>query len=127
MTPTRFPSIIVAPDRTWDRRKIVRVAWEKLVRWSRSWRSKAKTDILERTKKEIIIAGDSKTAVSWVNKIGEIGSFKHVQIIYDLRNFMKVLICTLVVFHNRSTNSIADNLAKRGSNQNGDKLNWSLE
>lgn len=34
-----------------DRRKIVKVAWEKLVRWSRTWRSKAKTDILERTNK----------------------------------------------------------------------------
>lgn len=34
-----------------DRRKIVRVAWEKLVRWSRSWRSRAKTDVLERTNK----------------------------------------------------------------------------
>lgn len=34
-----------------DRRRAVRIAWEKLVRWSRSWRSKAKTDVLERTKK----------------------------------------------------------------------------
>lgn len=34
-----------------DRRKIVKVAWDKLVRWSRTWRSKAKTDILERTNK----------------------------------------------------------------------------
>ncbi|GKU91264.1 hypothetical protein SLEP1_g5163 [Rubroshorea leprosula] len=40
-----------SPDRTMDRRKVVRLAWEKLVRWSRSWRSKAKTDILERTNK----------------------------------------------------------------------------
>lgn len=39
------------PERTRDRRKVVRLAWEKLVRWSRSWRSKAKTDVLERTKK----------------------------------------------------------------------------
>ncbi|KAK4849869.1 hypothetical protein QYF36_001550 [Acer negundo] len=57
MTPTRFPSIIVALDRTWDRRKIVRVAWEKLVSWSRSWRSKAKIDILERTKKRMVDGG----------------------------------------------------------------------
>lgn len=34
-----------------DRRKIVKVAWEKLLRWSRSWRSKTKTDVLERTRK----------------------------------------------------------------------------
>ena len=38
-------------DRTKDRRRAVRLAWEKLVRWSRSWRSKAKTDVLERTNK----------------------------------------------------------------------------
>lgn len=36
---------------TRDRRKIVRVAWEKLVRWSRSLRLKARTDVLERTDK----------------------------------------------------------------------------
>lgn len=40
-----------SPDRTRDRRRAVRLAWEKLVRWSRSWRSKAKTDVLERTNK----------------------------------------------------------------------------
>lgn len=34
-----------------DRRRVVRIAWEKLVRWSRSWRSKSKGDVLERTKK----------------------------------------------------------------------------
>ncbi|KAK2637265.1 hypothetical protein Ddye_032057 [Dipteronia dyeriana] len=49
----------VTPDRTRDRRKIVRVAWEKLVRWSRSWRSKAKTDVLERTKKVVVLGGGS--------------------------------------------------------------------
>ncbi|KAK0593258.1 hypothetical protein LWI29_033722 [Acer saccharum] len=49
----------VAPERTRDSRKIVRVAWEKLVRWSRSWRSKAKTDRLERTKKVVVLGGGS--------------------------------------------------------------------
>jgi hypothetical protein len=39
------------PETSPDRRRAVRLAWEKLVRWSRSWRSKAKTDVLERTKK----------------------------------------------------------------------------
>lgn len=34
-----------------DRRRTVRIAWEKLVRWSRSWRSKNKTDVLEKTRK----------------------------------------------------------------------------
>ncbi|XP_042375110.1 glycerol-3-phosphate dehydrogenase [NAD(+)] 2, chloroplastic-like isoform X1 [Zingiber officinale] len=42
-----------------DRRRAVRIAWEKLVRWSRSWRSKAKTDVLERTKKVAVLGGGS--------------------------------------------------------------------
>lgn len=41
----------VSLERSKDRRKVVKLAWEKLVRWSRYWRSKAKTDVLERTKK----------------------------------------------------------------------------
>lgn len=45
----------VSLERSRDRRKVVRVAWEKLVRWSRSWRSKAKTDVLERTNKVSIV------------------------------------------------------------------------
>ncbi|CAH1445451.1 unnamed protein product [Lactuca virosa] len=44
---------------TRDRRKIVKVAWEKLVRWSRSLRSKAKTDVLERTNKVVVLGGGS--------------------------------------------------------------------
>lgn len=42
-----------------DQRKVVRIAWEKLVRWSRSWRSKAKTDVLERTNKVVVLGGGS--------------------------------------------------------------------
>ncbi|XP_008233889.1 PREDICTED: glycerol-3-phosphate dehydrogenase [NAD(+)] 2, chloroplastic [Prunus mume] len=45
--------------RTRDRRRAVRLAWEKLVRWSRSWRSKAKTDVLERTNKVVVLGGGS--------------------------------------------------------------------
>ncbi|XP_042067524.1 glycerol-3-phosphate dehydrogenase [NAD(+)] 2, chloroplastic-like [Salvia splendens] len=46
-------------ERSTDRRKVVRVAWEKLLRWSRSLRSKAKTDVLERTKKVVVLGGGS--------------------------------------------------------------------
>ncbi|PIN15084.1 Glycerol-3-phosphate dehydrogenase/dihydroxyacetone 3-phosphate reductase [Handroanthus impetiginosus] len=49
----------VALERSRDRRKVVRLAWEKLVRWSRSWRSKAKTDVLERTSKVVVLGGGS--------------------------------------------------------------------
>ncbi|EMS46262.1 Glycerol-3-phosphate dehydrogenase [NAD(P)+] [Triticum urartu] len=34
-----------------DRRRVVRIAWEKLVRWSRSWRSRNRSDVLETTRK----------------------------------------------------------------------------
>ncbi|XP_062154767.1 glycerol-3-phosphate dehydrogenase [NAD(+)] 2, chloroplastic isoform X3 [Alnus glutinosa] len=47
------------PDRVRDRRRAVRLAWEKLLRWSRSWRSKAKTDVLERTNKVVVLGGGS--------------------------------------------------------------------
>ncbi|KAE8657561.1 Glycerol-3-phosphate dehydrogenase 2 [Hibiscus syriacus] len=49
----------LSPERTQDRRKVVRIAWQKLVRWSRSWRSRAKTDVLERTKKAVVLGGGS--------------------------------------------------------------------
>ncbi|XP_027158880.1 glycerol-3-phosphate dehydrogenase [NAD(+)] 2, chloroplastic isoform X1 [Coffea eugenioides] len=47
------------PESSKDRRKVVQVAWEKLVRWSRSWRSKAKTDVLERANKVVVLGGGS--------------------------------------------------------------------
>jgi len=45
------PIMELGIDPTRDRRRVVRVAWEKLVRWSRSWRSKSNTDVLQRTNK----------------------------------------------------------------------------
>ncbi|XP_002520875.2 glycerol-3-phosphate dehydrogenase [NAD(+)] 2, chloroplastic isoform X2 [Ricinus communis] len=47
-------------DRSRDRRKVVRIAWEKLVRWSRSWRKKNNTtDVLQRTNKVAVLGGGS--------------------------------------------------------------------
>ncbi|KAK0596186.1 hypothetical protein LWI29_035242 [Acer saccharum] len=80
----------------------------------------------EFVEKEIIIASDSKTAVSWVNNHDVIGSLRHVQIIYDNCNFLHNLHGTSVVFNPRSSNSFADKLAKSGSNMGADKLEWSL-
>ncbi|CAI0552298.1 unnamed protein product [Linum tenue] len=42
-----------------DRRLVVRLAWEKLLRWSRSWRSKNKADVLRRTNKVVVLGGGS--------------------------------------------------------------------
>ncbi|KAF2305778.1 hypothetical protein GH714_008150 [Hevea brasiliensis] len=52
-------SLNIAPDRSRDRRKVVRLAWEKLVRWSRSWRSKNGTDVLQDTNKVVVLGGGS--------------------------------------------------------------------
>jgi hypothetical protein len=46
---TTSPSSGGAKDTT--RRRAVRIAWEKLVRWSRSWRSRNKSDVLEKITK----------------------------------------------------------------------------
>ncbi|XP_043723272.1 glycerol-3-phosphate dehydrogenase [NAD(+)] 2, chloroplastic isoform X2 [Telopea speciosissima] len=60
---TENPSSTYNPDITSDsrrdRRKAVRVAWEKLLRWSRTWELKAKTDVLEGTKKVVVLGGGS--------------------------------------------------------------------
>ncbi|KAM0894768.1 hypothetical protein ACQ4PT_024237 [Festuca glaucescens] len=42
-----------------DRRRIVRIAWEKLVRWSRSWRRRNRSDVLETTRKVVVLGGGS--------------------------------------------------------------------
>ncbi|KAL8171440.1 hypothetical protein V2J09_023244 [Rumex salicifolius] len=49
----------LALEKSKDRRKAVRIAWEKLVRWSRSLRSRSKTDVLERTNKVVVLGGGS--------------------------------------------------------------------
>ncbi|CAK8537773.1 unnamed protein product [Lathyrus sativus] len=60
-SPTQQPEPVMETglDPTRDRRRVVRVAWEKLVRWSRSWRSKSNTDVLQRTKKVVVLGGGS--------------------------------------------------------------------
>ncbi|KAJ4977580.1 hypothetical protein NE237_008360 [Protea cynaroides] len=50
---------VTTPESRRDSRKAVKFAWEKLLRWSRTWRSKAKTDVLERTKKVVVLGGGS--------------------------------------------------------------------
>ncbi|XP_021861593.1 glycerol-3-phosphate dehydrogenase [NAD(+)] 2, chloroplastic isoform X5 [Spinacia oleracea] len=49
----------VAAEERKDRRRVVRIAWEKLVRWSRSLRSKSRPDVLQRTQKVVVLGGGS--------------------------------------------------------------------
>ncbi|KAK3227718.1 hypothetical protein Dsin_007580 [Dipteronia sinensis] len=67
--------------------------------------------------KEIVIASDSKSAVAWVNNADGISSFKHMDFIYDICNYLKFLGNSSVVYNPRSFNSFADNLAKMGSSK----------
>ena len=74
--------------------------------------------------RDVVFASDSKTEVSWVNNTSSIGSFKHVNLIYEIRSFL-YYSGTLVVVHNhRSTHSLADVLAKAGSNSCGNRTEW---
>ncbi|KAK3183579.1 hypothetical protein Dsin_030865 [Dipteronia sinensis] len=76
--------------------------------------------------KEVHIISDSIVAVSWVNGSG-FGCLKHVKLIYDIRNLLRFLGRISVSHNIRSSNSFADSLAKKGSNMEGDSVNWSLD
>ncbi|KAK6228728.1 hypothetical protein SCA6_001068 [Theobroma cacao] len=56
---SNLPKVSMTHQETHQEFVMVRPAWEKLVRWSRFWRSKAKTDGLERTKKVVVLGGGS--------------------------------------------------------------------
>ncbi|KAK3229474.1 hypothetical protein Dsin_001355 [Dipteronia sinensis] len=73
-----------------------------------------KSDLMGR---DIVIISDSKMAVSWVNNRDDFRSLKHIDLIYDIKGFIKVLGGISVVFNQRHTNSFADNLAKMGSSR----------
>lgn len=57
--PDKVSAAAAAAEERKDRRRAVRIAWEKLVRWSRSWRSKTRPDVLQRTQKVVVLGGGS--------------------------------------------------------------------
>ncbi|KAI9185523.1 hypothetical protein LWI28_008118 [Acer negundo] len=69
--------------------------------------------------KKVIIISDSMTAISWVNG-SNLGSLKHVNLIYDIKSLLHFLGRTVVGFNSRSTNNLMDCLAQRASNREGD-------
>ena len=73
----------------------------------------------------IEIISDSKMAVSWINDDG-IGSIKFVNIVLDCRDFIKSHGGIFVSYNSRSTNSVADSLAKQGSSSAENFIQWSL-
>ena len=72
----------------------------------------------------ITIISDSNSAVSWVNG-KDFGNFKLVNLIYDIRSSLLHLKGLSVCFKTRGSNLFADSLAKGGSSNSGDRLEWS--
>ncbi|KAK2641042.1 hypothetical protein Ddye_022805 [Dipteronia dyeriana] len=75
--------------------------------------------------KEIDIVSDSTEAVSWVNAAG-IGNLAFMNIIQEIQQCLSILGNTLIIFNFRSSNSLADSLAKNGSGKGADFVVWEL-
>ena len=73
--------------------------------------------------KDILIISNSMTAVSWINGEG-IGSMNHVNLIYDIREWLSVMGNVTVIYNSRSLNSSADSLARQGSGSGENNLAW---
>ncbi|KAK2638878.1 hypothetical protein Ddye_026673 [Dipteronia dyeriana] len=71
----------------------------------------------------IVIASNSKVAVSWINYDGS-GSMMHEQTILDIRNFLRRSKSISVVHIFRDINSFVDSLARKGSLNGGKLVNW---
>lgn len=65
------------------RRRAVRIAWEKLVRWSRFWRSKARSDVLEQTKKVVVLGGGSFGTVMAAHVAGKKAEMEVTMLVRD--------------------------------------------
>ncbi|KAK3218921.1 hypothetical protein Dsin_012891 [Dipteronia sinensis] len=71
--------------------------------------------------RNITIISDSKAAVSWVNGEG-FGSLKLVNVVYVIRQTLHLLTMLSVSFMPRSSNSLADSLAKASSGLHRERL-----
>ncbi|KAK1587523.1 hypothetical protein Q3G72_013821 [Acer saccharum] len=63
-------------------------------------------------------------AVNWINS-DYFRSLEHIQMVYDIRESMRRHGNISVMYCSRSSNSYADDLAKKGSNMVGDVVHWS--
>ena len=73
--------------------------------------------------RDIFVVSDSKVAVAWVNK-GDFGNVEHLQMVYDIRSILLEAENIKVIFDLRIFNSFADSLAKMGSSNQGDFVEW---
>ncbi|KAK3222042.1 hypothetical protein Dsin_009067 [Dipteronia sinensis] len=84
-------------------------------------------DIIQASKKwngvKVVILSDSLVAVSWVN--GEdVGSLEHADIIFEIRNWLKLFSNLVVSYASRCSNFFVDSLAKQGARNCGDFMQF---
>ena len=73
----------------------------------------------------IVIISDTKAVVSWVNDVG-MGNLDHINYILEIREWLNTLGNVSVTVNSRSSNSLADSLAKKAAESQEDLLEWSL-
>ena len=71
----------------------------------------------------IVIESDSRVAVSWVLD-GDYGNLALLDVIYDIRSMLRDSSNVSICFVSRSSNEVADSLAKRGSMMDGEVVEW---
>ena len=75
--------------------------------------------------RKIVIFSDSESAVSWINRVG-FGLLSQVNLLYDIRHFIRQRGFLRVNYLSRDANSMADCLAKAGVHSQGERLEWSV-
>ncbi|KAK0584376.1 hypothetical protein LWI29_012172 [Acer saccharum] len=75
-------------------------------------------------KRNIQIVSDYTVAVSWANSVENFGSYRHINIIYDIRGYLQQMKNVSVIFSSRSSNSMADSIAKLSSSGAADRVEW---
>ncbi|KAK0604076.1 hypothetical protein LWI29_011762 [Acer saccharum] len=71
----------------------------------------------------IEIVSHSLLAVTWINS-DQVGSLAYVNLVYGIRDYLRNYDVLSVRFSSRTSNSYADSLAKKGSNNEGDLIQW---
>ena len=57
--------------------------------------------------------------MEWING-DNVGSIDHINLVYDIRDVLRIHGCMKICFSSRASNSTADALAKRGSSGDRD-------
>ncbi|KAK2663576.1 hypothetical protein Ddye_002150 [Dipteronia dyeriana] len=72
-------------------------------------------------RKRIVFISDAREVVSWGNDEG-LGNLKHLDLIYDIRVMLGGLGNASLIFNSRTTNSVADRLAKQDPSSYGETI-----